>query len=131
MNDIESKIESILSDPDALKQIEALSKSLGLADNSPEPVNHQHEKDKKLDLSTLTSILQPKSNSPQPDSDILKSVTKFLPLIKGMNEEDEATALLSALAPFLSGEKSKKLEDAKKMLRILRMLPFIKSQGLF
>ena len=133
MNDIESKIGSILADPSAMKQIEELSRSLGLAENpSPQPAKPKSEKESKFDLSALTSILSSKGNETLPsDTDLLKSVTKFLPIIRSMNEEDETTVLLNALAPFLSGEKAKKLEDAKKMLRILRMLPFIKSQGLF
>lgn len=133
MNDIESKIESILSDPDAMKQIEALSRSLGLAETPPPPAQKtQSEKENKFDLSALTSMLSSKGNEhSQIDGDMMKSITKFLPLLKNMNQEDETTALLSALRPFLSGDKAKKLEDAKKMLRILRMLPFIKSQGLF
>ena len=133
MDNIESKIESILSDPDAMKQIEALSRSLGLADAPPSPApKPQIENEKKFDLYALTSMLSPRNNEQStPDTDILKAVTKFLPLIKNMNEEDETTALLCALSPFLSAQKQKRLEDAKKMLRILKMLPFIKSQGLF
>ena len=135
MNDLESTISSILADPDAMKQIRQLGKSLGLdsteenstANNKPER-NHKTD---NFDLSSVASLfsgIQNKSSSP--DSELLASLTRFLPLIKGMNKEDESTALLKALKPFLSGEKRRKLDEAGKLLRLFRLLPIIKSQGL-
>ena len=137
MADIESTISSILSDPDAMKQIQELGKSLGLTNgntaDSPvytPPQNQHTEKSRGFDISSIASLLTPAKESHQ-DTDTIKSLARFLPLINGFNNDDEATRLLCALKPFLSPQRQRRLEDASKMLRVMRMLPIIKSQGLF
>ena len=138
MADIESTISGILQDPDAMSRIRELGKSLGLGDSSedkPQPAQSRQNTSKGFDLSSLTSLLSSgnknsdSNQSLSPDS--ISSLTKFLPLLSKMNTEDETTALLNALKPFLSEQKRKRLEDAGRMLRIMHLLPFIRSQGLF
>lgn len=138
MNDLESTISGILSDPDAMRQIQELGKSLGFtgSDQSAEKANAPYtappaKKISGFDLSSLSSLISNGSGNTLPDTDTIGSIAKFLPLIKGMNKDDETTALLNALRPFLSAEKRRKLDDASKMLKVMRMLPFLKTQGLF
>lgn len=134
MADIESTISSILSDPDAMKKIRQLGDSLGLTSQSTGDIPKEEPKPNNsgFDLSALSSLLGESSQKASvPDGDTLSSLTKFLPLIKGFNQEDESTALLNALRPFLSNDKRRRLDDAAKMLRIMRMLPLLKTQGLF
>lgn len=141
MADLESTLSSILSDPDAMSKIMDLGKSLGLTDN-----NHQNTNTQKNEvpstapdlssLSSLTSLIkgnpfESTSANSQNTAEIAGKLSAFLPLLSKMNQEDETTALLCALRPFLSEQRRKRLDDASKMLRLTRLLPFIRSAGLF
>ena len=133
MADLETTLSGILSDPEAVKKLQELGKSLGLSpeeQNIPKsPVKSAPESG--FNLSALSSLLGNSSQSTQAsDEGMMQKLTSFLPLISRMNHEDETTALLSALRPFLSQEKCRRLDDASKMLRIMRILPFIRNSGL-
>ena len=138
MADIESTISSILSDPDAMSRIRELGKSLGLTDNdsTPSPPAESQNTSKGFDISSVASLLSgntqeshfPASGALSADS--LKSLARFLPMLTKMNTDNETTALLNALRPFLSEPKRKRLDDAGRMLKIMQILPFIRSQGI-
>ncbi|MBE6738580.1 MAG: hypothetical protein E7566_08055 [Ruminococcaceae bacterium] len=133
MADIESTISSILSDPEAMRKIQDLGKTLGLTDSKvQEPAKASISSEKGFDISTLSALLSPKEEQNNSiDLSTISSIKKFLPLLKGFNKEDESTALLNALKPFLSQDKRKRLDDANKMLKVMRLLPILKTQGLF
>lgn len=56
---------------------------------------------------------------------------KLAPLMASMNKEDENTALLRALRPYLHGDREKRLDDAIQILRFMRILPLLQEKGLF
>ncbi|MDD6225232.1 MAG: hypothetical protein PUB41_03120 [bacterium] len=126
MDDLQSKISQIMSDPEAVEQIRSLGNMLGLSQNSQN-----------------TAVNPPKPSPPISENraqnqqlsalngDTLSGIAKMMPVLSSMKQEDEATRLLSALRPFLSEEKQKKLDEAKKMLRFLKVLPLLKNGGLF
>ncbi len=136
MADLENALSGILSDPDAMMKIKALGEQLGLTGNS-EPATHStqassppgstHYKSNETAQSTSGSPLDLLTKA---DPAILSKITGFLPLLSNMNRQDETTALLSALRPFLSVERRKRLDDAEKILRVMRVLPFIHRSGL-
>lgn len=133
MADFESTISSILSDPDAMRKIKDLGKTLGLTDSEKEEITEiPKEKSQGFDPNMLTSLLGQKSSSKSGiDFDTISSFSKLVPLMKGFSQDDESTALLNALKPFLSADKRKRLDDANKMLKIMRLLPMLRTQGLF
>ena len=63
--------------------------------------------------------------------DILSIGAKLMPLMSSLNRDDESTVLLNALRPFLSKQKCQRLDEASKILRIMRLLPAIKDMGIF
>lgn len=136
MADLESTLSEILSDPEAVSRIRDLGKSLGLTGDTPAQDSPQKEQSPLSgpdlsSLSSLTSLLGAGSSQNTENADLMKKFTSFLPILTRMNSEDEATALLRALRPFLSEEKRKRLDDASKMLKVMRILPLIRSTGLF
>lgn len=137
MADLESTLSGILSDPEAMSKIQDLGKSLGLTGNDSQKGSTQKAESNPLSgldlssISSLSSLLGSNSSQNTDTSDIMKKLTSFLPLISRMDQEDETTALLKALRPFLSADKRRRLDDASKMLRIMRILPFIRSAGIF
>lgn len=64
--------------------------------------------------------------SPGDMNDIGALLARLMPLISGLSEEDDSSRLLRALRPFLSEKRGKRLDEANKMLtlmRVIRMLP--------
>lgn len=112
MDNIQDKIAEIMADPEALKEVQNLGKMLGISgDEYSAP---------------------PKEPEPPIMSDeALKGIAKIAPLLSQANKEDDTTRLLAALRPFLSEEKCRKLDSAKKMIGLMRLLPVLKSEGLF
>ena len=90
MADIQDKINEILSNPEALRQVQSLGEQLGLAGNAPEK---PQPPEKKNELSLPTDFM---------NDDIAKSLIKILPAVKSIGCEDDTTRLLNALRPFLS-----------------------------
>ena len=64
------------------------------------------------------------------DGDMLQTVMKLAPLRSSMNQEDDSTRFLHALRPMLSDERQTKLDQATKILQLMRMLPILRSQGI-
>jgi hypothetical protein len=106
--DIQSKISEIMSDPEAMEQVKSLGKMLGLSPEQPEPSEPE----------------DPLSG------EIIAKLTSLAPMLRKTGEDDDAARLLSALRPFLGEEKRRKLDSAKRMLRILRLLPVIRDSGI-
>ena len=118
MADIQDKINEILSNPEALRQVQSLGKQLGLSGNAPEK---PQPPEKKNELSLPTDFM---------NDDIAKSLIKILPAVKSIGCEDDTTRLLNALRPFLSCEKQEKLDKAEKMLKLFKILPLLKDINL-
>lgn len=119
MADIQDKINEILSNPEALRQVQSLSEQLGLSGNAPEK---PQPPEKKNELSLPTDFM---------NDDIAKSLIKILPAVKSIGCEDDTTRLLNALRPFLSCEKQEKLDKAEKMLKLFKILPLLKDINIF
>ncbi|MBE6823623.1 hypothetical protein [Clostridium sp. KNHs216] len=65
------------------------------------------------------------------DADALQMMTKIAPLLSSFRQEDDSTRFLHALRPLLSEERQKKLDEATKLLQLMRLLPLFKSSGIF
>lgn len=125
MDDISSKISEILSDPQSLEQIKGMANMLGIGGDNP---NNREEQAKKeevveqksqgglggLDLSMLSG-------------DTMQTIMSIIPLLSEFNKEDDSTRLLSALRPFLSDERRGKLDEAGKILNMLKLMPMLKT----
>lgn len=122
MPNIQDKINEILSNPEALRQVQSLGEQLGLSGNSTEKPKPQKPPEPKNELSLPTDFL---------NDDMAKSLFKILPAIKSVSCEDDTTRLLNALRPFLSCEKQEKLDKAEKMLKLFKILPLLKDINIF
>lgn len=114
MSDLQEQLNKILSNPEALRQVQSLGEQLGLSKNEPPPK------------------LQPQQNVyPQINNDMLKTISRLAPVMQSVKGEDDTTRLLNALRPFLSEEKCVKLDKAEKMIKMLKLIPLLKNNGLF
>ncbi|MBQ5347188.1 MAG: hypothetical protein IIU39_03955 [Ruminococcus sp.] len=112
MDNIQDKIAEIMADPEALKEVQNLGKMLGITGDNAPPAP------------------KPREENPIFSDDALKGIAKIAPLLSSVNREDDTTRLLTALRPFLSEEKCRKLDSAKKMIGIMKLLPVLKSEGI-
>ncbi|MBQ1839372.1 MAG: hypothetical protein II127_07120, partial [Ruminococcus sp.] len=95
-------INQILSDPEAMKQVQSLGEQLGLSKPQPKP---------------------------EPEG--LGALTKLAPLMNSFSADDEVSRLLEALRPFLGEEKRRRLDQAARLMRLIKVIPLIKDSGLF
>ncbi|MEE0859452.1 MAG: hypothetical protein U0M12_08320 [Acutalibacteraceae bacterium] len=115
MDDITGKISQLLSDPQAMEQIMSLKNLL--------------IPDEKEDEHTQT-VEETKPLLPLGADDTMKTVMRLMPLLSDIKQEDDTTRLLRALRPFLSEERRCKLDEATKILQIMKILPVIKQLNL-
>ncbi len=102
MSEMQDAINQILSDPEAMKQVQSLGEQLGLSKPQPKP---------------------------EPEG--LGALTKLAPLMNGFSADDEVSRLLEALRPFLGEEKRRRLDQAARLMRLIKVIPLIKDSGLF
>ena len=111
MSELQDTLQKIMSDPEAMRQVQSLGKQLGLGESTPAP--------------PPAPVQSPVSG------DMMAAFSKLAPLMNVAKPSDETTALLNALRPFLSGEKLERLNSAQKLLSLIRMIPLLKDSGLF
>ncbi len=116
MDDLASKLGELLNSPGGLDKIKSLASLLGGAaqeQSSPEP-SEPAQGGSPFGL----------------DADALQMITKIGPLLANFRQEDDNTRFLRALRPLLGEERQKKLDEAAKILQMMRMLPLLKSSGI-
>jgi hypothetical protein len=130
MDDLASKLGELLNSPGAVDKMKSLA---GLLGGAAEPAQ--------------SSAPQPEQNSPLAglgnlgnlgnlgglgglDGDMLQTIMKVAPMLSSFKQEDDNTRLLHALRPMLCEERQKKLDEATKLLQLMRMLPLLKDSGI-
>lgn len=111
MDDLNEKLSAILSDPEAMKEVAQLASSLGV--DTPGVHN------------------APEEPKPPASADALSMMSGLMPLMGSLRKEDDTTRLLDAIRPFLGEERREKLDKAKKMLRMMKLLPMLRELNLF
>ena len=104
-----------------MQQLRSVSQALGLGDiTANQPQN--------------TGGAMPFSQSaggqsaPQIDMNTIMMMQRAM---SAMGQEDKNTELLRALKPHFSPERAKKVDDAIKLMQLIRFLPIAKEMGLF
>lgn len=137
MDDLNQQLQKILSDPQAMGQIQSLLGSLGTSQEASSPAPAQPAPGP--DLSSLLGALGGGTPAPAQNETALAGVnpqtlsamTRLMPLLSQANREDDATRLLRALRPLLGEARQKKVDEAVRILQMLRLLPLLKDSGVF
>lgn len=111
MDGIENKIGEILSNPESMKEIMNIAKSLGFSPENEAPENI------------------PEKKETAPPDDMMAMFTKLAPLLSEAKKEDDSTRLLKALKPLLSEKRREKVDSAIKIIGLLRLMPALKESG--
>lgn len=148
MEGLEQQISQLLSDPNSVKQLQGMIHSLGLnqPQSAPQPQAGSGEQGQQSgntaspDLSALAGMLgalggmdrtptPPAQSTALAAPDTIAMVTKLAPLLSQLNREDESTRLLRALRPLLGAERQRKIDEAVKILQLMRLLPMLRDVG--
>lgn len=110
MEDMESKLGQILSDPQMMGRIMSLAQSFGAQEEAP-PAQEQHQ-----------------SFSPTPDIDI-GTIQKISSIMSKTGIDRHQQALLQALTPYLSHQRVNKLEKAMRAAKLAGMASVFLGSG--
>ena len=122
MAGLEDKLSGILSDPEAVSKLRALGQAMGL-DTGSMPSNPAPNTQK-------SGFSLPFQNQSSGNDEMVSSLMRLAPLLSDMGKDDEVSCLLNSLRPFLSEGRRHRLDQAGKMLKVMRFLPLIKGSGL-
>jgi len=119
-NELEERLNSILSDPDMMGKIQAMAQSLGQSSAS-KPEQKQPEQN-------YPEHKQPEQKQPAID---FAMVQKLSSLAGQTGIDRNQRALLSALSPYLSRDRVGKLENAMRAAKLAKLASsFLGSGGL-
>jgi len=106
MSDFEEKLNAILSSPDTMAQVAALAQQLSGGGDSASPPPPE----------------QPPSTGLFDEIDP-SMIAKILPLLQELNSpaNDQRSALLNALRPFLKPERQSKIDRALQTARMIQV----------
>lgn len=128
MSDLTEKLMELLSDSENMEKIQSLSNLINASTDGSNDSSSTSQKKKNDDPHEPQ---QEQSASDIIPLDAIQTMMKLMPLISSLNKEDENTRLLYALRPHLGAKRQAKLDELVKMLQIFKLLPLLRSQGLF
>lgn len=133
MDDLSAQLNQILSDPQSMSQIQSLISSMGLGGDSAKSSPPPPQPSGQSNANALASLLgsgSTSASSPLAGADMISAFTRLAPLLSQIQQEDDSTRLLHALRPMLSEKRQKKVDEAVRIIHLLRLLPLIKETGI-
>ena len=106
MDDFENKLGQILGNPEMMGKIMAMAQSFGNQETHPEP--------------------EPQPEMPEID---FATIQKLTGLMGKAGVDNEQKALLSALTPYISANRIRKLEKAMRAAKIAAMASLVLRNG--
>ena len=107
-DELTARIGEILNSPEQMRQIQSLASMLGLGQEAPPP----SEPNTDIDPTSLSVI------------------TGALSKMNSIGKDDPGVSLLLALRPLLGERRQQRVDEAAKLLKLARMLPFLQETGI-
>lgn len=113
MENLEEKLNAVMSNPQMMQQLMAMAQNLGLGNTpAPEPT--------------------PPPSQPSPSQGIdLGMLQKFSGIAQNSTIDQNQQTLLHALSPYLTGDRIGRLEKAMRAARMAKFATGFLGQGLF
>ncbi len=136
MSDINSQIAQLLSNPQIMEQIKGISGMIGqqsgsgtqqqtVPQNNSPPAPQQNNNfqapqstQQNVDASALSALGL--------SGDSVQMAMKLAPMLNQIRSEDDTTRLLRALKPFLNPDRQSKMDEAIRLIQILRVVPLFR-----
>lgn len=129
MDDMAAKINGLLQDPEAMKQIQALAGMFASGQDSAQQAEPAQPA-AAAPVPQPAKPAAPPSAMPSFSPETMQMIVKLMPLLSSMKQETNSTRLLHSLRPLLSEKRQKKLDDATRMMQLMQMLPLLKKGGI-
>lgn len=126
MDDLSDKINRLLSSPDGMAKIQAAMASLGGMPEQPPAAPSAAPAPSSPPGTATPSGGESPTGGRLPD---LSMLTRLMPLLGNINQDDDDSRLLQALKPYLHGDREQRLDEAIRLLRLARLLPLLREQG--
>ena len=123
MSELEDKLNSILGDPQAMSQIMSLAKSLNASSSdhsAPSASSPEPPPQPTSPAPDLTSLLGGLTGGSGLDPRLMQLALRVMN--EYQSDDDDRTALLLALRPFIKEERYAKLDKAIQIARISRLI---------
>lgn len=160
MDDLNSTISSILGDPNKMEQLRAVAESLGmntgggappLASPQPQPqmqTQNQASAGGGIDPAAIASIVQnfqtmmggggaaaaPQNNASAPSTSMqmpnMGTISKVAEIMGTYNKSDKNVDLLRSLRPHFSTARAGRIDDAVRIMQLMRAWPALRDSGL-
>jgi len=131
MQDLMSKLQSVLGDEQSMKQLSEIASAL--SSETPEQASANNSQPDFSQLLKSLNLEQPQQAQPvQPAGNGL-DVSKLLALqtiMQQANKQDKNVDLLLALRPLLNEENQAKIDRLIKIFRLFAVYPALKESGL-
>jgi hypothetical protein len=110
MEDLSEKLTQLLSSPEGMQKIQSAMSALGgmMGEDTPPPPSPPPAADMGVDMA---------------------AISKILPLLGNLNQENEDTRLLAALRPYLHGQRAERLEESMRLMKLMQLLPLLTEGG--
>ena len=118
MDDLAGMLSQVLSNGEAMQQIRAAASALGLdGAGAPPPQGAQSA---------------PPQDAPASGAALDPATLRILQQAAGVfSQNDPNTDLLRALKPHFSPERAARVDDAVRILQLMRLLPLLSANGFF
>lgn len=146
MDDLAQKLAAMLNDPGTIAQVQSIMGALSNGNSAEKPNLSTAENTQKQPvpaesttaanplamLSALSGAAPAGSSPAMPalNTEALGLITRLAPLLSSLQQEDDSTRLLHALRPLLGTHRQQKLDEALRLLQIMRALPLLKQSGI-
>lgn len=123
MEDLNEKLTRLLSSPEGMQKIQSAMAALGGGLGEPSPAVAT------ADTPSLSPPIPGTVPSPSALGVDTAALQKILPLLGQMGQETEDTRLLTALRPYLHGQRAERLEESMRLLQLMKLLPLLSEGG--
>lgn len=118
MDDLSEKISEILGSEEGMKQVSEMAQMLGLDISQLNSAPGEGKKDE-------IPPKKEKSDQAAFDGINIETLLKVQKLMNQMNGNNNDVALLDALKPYVNPKRYQKIEDAKKIMSLMQLIPLI------
>ena len=131
MQDLMSKLQSVLGDEQSMKQLSEIASAL--SSETPEQASAGNAQPDFSQLLKSLNLDQPQQAQPVQSANSGLDVSKLLALqtiMQQANRQDKNVDLLLALRPLLKEENQAKIDRLIKIFRLFAVYPALKESGL-
>lgn len=97
--DLSRKLDALLNSPDGMEKLRSTAAALGLMGENASP--------------------------PETSTQEMPNLLNLAPLLSSLGNDDQNTALLKALRPYLHNGREKRLDESLKLLQLIKLLPLL------